>query len=344
MNRGGIVGRLLASHLGEPGSIPGGVAPEFPHIQLIRLLFPIPLRDTPDFRMWESCRTMPLVGGCSRGPPVPPALSFRHFSPYSPRSLSSALKTSMLRAVQISSLTRLLFCNEPAVEATGARLVDVSGSRWNWVTCEVINLRIGRVSLSCGPSCLPACLPRLFNSTAHHYLCTPAGSSLQRKYSTTRGNADMLSAAKRADKGVSERTADNHEAHTTRKLRSAVRWSAARSCQVLLRPCLPEREVGSSQLKAVHDKVSTFEINRREKSLLLPAFILTAALSDIRPVKVERGGAGRSQAPLALRVTQHALSVGARRRWALTGPLSPACNTARLERRSEEALGAHRPP
>ncbi|KAJ8874240.1 hypothetical protein PR048_025083 [Dryococelus australis] len=32
---------------------------------------------SPDSRMWESCRTMPLVGGYSRGSPVSPALSFR---------------------------------------------------------------------------------------------------------------------------------------------------------------------------------------------------------------------------------------------------------------------------
>ncbi|KAJ8884325.1 hypothetical protein PR048_016182 [Dryococelus australis] len=31
----------------------------------------------PDFRKWESCRTMPLVGGFSRGSPVSPAISFR---------------------------------------------------------------------------------------------------------------------------------------------------------------------------------------------------------------------------------------------------------------------------
>ncbi|KAJ8880435.1 hypothetical protein PR048_016904 [Dryococelus australis] len=41
---------LLASHQGDPGSIPGRVTP--------------------------SCRTMPLVGGFSRGSPVPPARSF----------------------------------------------------------------------------------------------------------------------------------------------------------------------------------------------------------------------------------------------------------------------------
>ncbi|KAJ8897626.1 hypothetical protein PR048_002975 [Dryococelus australis] len=75
---------LLASHQGDQGSIPGLVIP--------------------DFRMWESCRTMPLVGGFSRGSPVSPALLFQCCS--IPQSPSAALKTSMLRAVQISSLTQ----------------------------------------------------------------------------------------------------------------------------------------------------------------------------------------------------------------------------------------------
>ncbi|KAJ8867781.1 hypothetical protein PR048_031584 [Dryococelus australis] len=51
---------LLASHQGDPNSIPGRV--------------------TPDFRMWESCRLMPLVGRFSRRSPVYPALSFRRYS------------------------------------------------------------------------------------------------------------------------------------------------------------------------------------------------------------------------------------------------------------------------
>ncbi|KAJ8891078.1 hypothetical protein PR048_010587 [Dryococelus australis] len=44
---------LLTSHRGDPGSIPG--------------------RATPDFRKWESCRTMPLVDGFPRGSPIFPA-------------------------------------------------------------------------------------------------------------------------------------------------------------------------------------------------------------------------------------------------------------------------------
>ncbi|KAJ8898251.1 hypothetical protein PR048_003611 [Dryococelus australis] len=38
------------------------------------------LAGSPDFRMWESCRTMPLVGRFSQGYPVSPALSFRRCS------------------------------------------------------------------------------------------------------------------------------------------------------------------------------------------------------------------------------------------------------------------------
>ncbi|KAJ8876106.1 hypothetical protein PR048_024015 [Dryococelus australis] len=39
-------------------------------------------------------------------------------------------------------------------------------------------------------------------------------------------------------------------------------------------------------VKAVHDKGSTFTINLRKKSLILPVYILTGALSDMRPVKL----------------------------------------------------------
>ncbi|KAJ8890126.1 hypothetical protein PR048_009633, partial [Dryococelus australis] len=50
---------LLVSNHGDPGSIHRRV--------------------TPDFCMWESCRTMPLVDGFSRGSPVSPAFSFQRY-------------------------------------------------------------------------------------------------------------------------------------------------------------------------------------------------------------------------------------------------------------------------
>ncbi|KAJ8893208.1 hypothetical protein PR048_005794 [Dryococelus australis] len=60
-----------------------------------------------NFRMWESCRTMPLVGGFSRGFPVPPPFLSGAVL-YSPKPPSSALKTSLLKAAHISSLTLMI--------------------------------------------------------------------------------------------------------------------------------------------------------------------------------------------------------------------------------------------
>ncbi|KAJ8890622.1 hypothetical protein PR048_010131 [Dryococelus australis] len=52
--------------------------PYSPHTKANR--FQTPAGSLPDFRKWESCRTMPLVGGFSRVFPVSPASSFRHCS------------------------------------------------------------------------------------------------------------------------------------------------------------------------------------------------------------------------------------------------------------------------
>ncbi|KAJ8879833.1 hypothetical protein PR048_020450 [Dryococelus australis] len=49
---------------------------------------------SPDFRKWESCRAVPLVGGFSRGSSFPPPLN-SSTSSYSLHSPSSALKTSL---------------------------------------------------------------------------------------------------------------------------------------------------------------------------------------------------------------------------------------------------------
>ncbi|KAJ8869012.1 hypothetical protein PR048_030558, partial [Dryococelus australis] len=81
--RSGSAVSLLASHHGDPGSIPGRV--------------------TPDFRTWESCRTMLLVDGFSRD--LPFHMPFH--SGAAPHSPSSTVKTSISRAAQISSLTNV---------------------------------------------------------------------------------------------------------------------------------------------------------------------------------------------------------------------------------------------
>ncbi|KAJ8884853.1 hypothetical protein PR048_011049 [Dryococelus australis] len=48
------------------------------------------LMGSPDFRMWELCRTMPLVGGFSRGSPASPAPSFQHCSIFTSTTLISS--------------------------------------------------------------------------------------------------------------------------------------------------------------------------------------------------------------------------------------------------------------
>ncbi|KAJ8883370.1 hypothetical protein PR048_015213 [Dryococelus australis] len=68
---------------------------------------------SPDFRKWESSRTMPLVGGFSRGSPVSPLPFIQGATPYPPQSPSSTLKTSPLRVAQISVCVLLLVCPEP---------------------------------------------------------------------------------------------------------------------------------------------------------------------------------------------------------------------------------------
>ncbi|KAJ8865831.1 hypothetical protein PR048_033353 [Dryococelus australis] len=124
--KGGWVVSLPVSHQGDPGSIPGRVPPDFSHLGIVlddvvvrrwfsrvicllvsanvnfhgvteteQLARSPPTKanrvrspaGSPDFRQWESCRTMPLVGRFSRGSPVSPATS-------------SALKISLLRAAK----------------------------------------------------------------------------------------------------------------------------------------------------------------------------------------------------------------------------------------------------
>ncbi|KAJ8866605.1 hypothetical protein PR048_032465 [Dryococelus australis] len=72
--RGAVVVRLLTSHLGEPGLIPGRV--------------------TLEFHMWESCRVMLLVSEFSQRSPVSPALSFHIISRTGCRDVGSCLVES----------------------------------------------------------------------------------------------------------------------------------------------------------------------------------------------------------------------------------------------------------
>ncbi|KAJ8866102.1 hypothetical protein PR048_033626 [Dryococelus australis] len=62
-----------------------------------------PAGSLPGFRTWESCRTMPLLGGFSRVSPVSPTFAFRRCSMLTSLHPSSDIKNAMLKAAQISS-------------------------------------------------------------------------------------------------------------------------------------------------------------------------------------------------------------------------------------------------
>ncbi|KAJ8885179.1 hypothetical protein PR048_011375 [Dryococelus australis] len=53
------------------------------------------LAGSPDFRKWESCHTMPLVGGFSQGYPISPAPSFRCHSIFTSISLIGSQDLAM---------------------------------------------------------------------------------------------------------------------------------------------------------------------------------------------------------------------------------------------------------
>ncbi|KAJ8882053.1 hypothetical protein PR048_018541 [Dryococelus australis] len=73
---------------GDPGSIPG--------------------RAIADFRVWESCRTMPLVGGFSQGSPVSSAISFRR------RSILTSIALTGSQALDVQSRPNL-FTHSPGL-------------------------------------------------------------------------------------------------------------------------------------------------------------------------------------------------------------------------------------
>ncbi|KAJ8897134.1 hypothetical protein PR048_002480 [Dryococelus australis] len=82
-----------------------------------------------DFRIWESCRTMPLLDVFSRGSPVYPGLAIL-------TSPLSALNISILKATQISSITYLFTCQ------TGKKLAN----SWH-ATCTIAGPEVAPLTL-----------------------------------------------------------------------------------------------------------------------------------------------------------------------------------------------------
>ncbi|KAJ8881228.1 hypothetical protein PR048_017702 [Dryococelus australis] len=120
--RGGVVVRLLASRQGE---------------QCLDSR-----RGRPRIRMWELCRTMPLVGGFSRRSPISPALAFQRcsiltslhpFTLLSSRSIrdtSNEIQLKLLPATEKRRCTSTKMCEMYAegVHSTGEQ--SITGVKW----------------------------------------------------------------------------------------------------------------------------------------------------------------------------------------------------------------------
>ncbi|KAJ8879932.1 hypothetical protein PR048_020553 [Dryococelus australis] len=110
---------LLASHLGEPGSIPGSVAPGFPRLGIVP-------DDTASRRVSSGIFRFPSPLHSSA-------------ATYSPHFTLSDLKTSMLRAVQISphhwkyvSSKVLPILLSPCLVIRSGFELSLCGINWNW--------------------------------------------------------------------------------------------------------------------------------------------------------------------------------------------------------------------
>ncbi|KAJ8874998.1 hypothetical protein PR048_022888 [Dryococelus australis] len=79
-----------------------------------------PVGPLPDFRKWEPCRTMPLLGGFSRGSPVSLALAFRR------RSILAS-SVAIVKPLSAAVATRL---NNPTSSCAAAEDSPDSGTRW----------------------------------------------------------------------------------------------------------------------------------------------------------------------------------------------------------------------
>ncbi|KAJ8882312.1 hypothetical protein PR048_014114 [Dryococelus australis] len=183
----------FASHQGEPGSMPGrctpgllptllyhspptkanrvqspgGSLPDFANGKLgaavaVRLAclpstntnrVQSPAGSLSDFRMCESCRTKPLLGGVSRGSPVPPTLSFRRCSILTliVDSQDLAIK-SHPNLFTHSSLVRVavasrLACSSP----TKAKRIHSPAGRCRWSAGFLRDLPFSPLLHSCAP-------------------------------------------------------------------------------------------------------------------------------------------------------------------------------------------------
>ncbi|KAJ8872338.1 hypothetical protein PR048_025942 [Dryococelus australis] len=274
----------LASHHGEPGSVPGRLT---------------------GFSQVGIAPAMPLVGGFSRGSPVPPSPSYRRRSIFTsitsigsqdlarPRNLvdSFAIKldSKALRVLEIQLVGSLAVA---PVQTTGkvARgwvLVFLAGlllvgreihpqlplsqrARWRALCPDGLSVEV-----------------RTFHELLWRRVKTP-----QFFVSSSSVSFSLAYALIECSIHARRRNANGLAKPHPPSLHSGERYDYGSTIKednnstiVVSFTFLP-RIVLLPLLKAVHDKVTTFEINLGIKSLPLHAYILTGAPSDMRPVKL----------------------------------------------------------
>ncbi|KAJ8877502.1 hypothetical protein PR048_021957 [Dryococelus australis] len=270
----------------------------------------------PDFRMWGSCRTMPLVGVFSRGYPVflVPSVA----ASYSPRF-------TLIDSQNLDRWERWCYGHAQmriAIDKTFAAIGDVlleSSAQLAKVQCDYVggrywdNVRHCVATATEPPS--RSHVLRLLSpySFSVKYWCKwldigNSSCNLCSRLETRRSYWEhgavpypvfcVLNEYGAAPEGKGRETGDLREnpptngivLHNSRMRKSGVTRPGIQPgspCGWANRPETHNLLLGVLLVKAVHDKVNTSEMNLRKISLPLPAYILTGELTDMRPLKLE---------------------------------------------------------
>ncbi|KAJ8894357.1 hypothetical protein PR048_006987 [Dryococelus australis] len=221
----------------------------------------------------------------------PPPLHFGA-APYSPRSPSSSLKTSMLTAAQISPLP-LRQQSTPLSSLHSRATLFILGC-YRLFTVNSISL----VGLNCGVN-----MVFVFVSADTSYSYHPAihdDTFVRRKQRRNRTTFTLqqpmmvieVSMKQCLNETVGEREIPRKPADQRHlgPVKHENAFSSRQQPMAIDKLLLGACSIEVYRVKAVQNKVSTFEIHLRKKSLLLPACILTGELSDVRLVKTPEQG------------------------------------------------------
>ncbi|KAJ8898130.1 hypothetical protein PR048_003490 [Dryococelus australis] len=311
--------RLLASHLGEPGSIPDGVAPVFSHVRIV----------PDDASVW-------LV---SLGSSDSTALAFRpaprspHFTLIGVLNYFTSIATNFTGRTSLGEPVKIhagrdsdIFLSSMGTHNTQEHYTRPPKAFHVWAMAHLIGMAVP-----------PLLLPRgnnLRRSLNERELNTVSTYTRLKAKSKCRNRIRLESASQKKSSGIHNTPYDRESEHvnvdaylrkTNGQFFEETVVAAFRACCVnayartdiemniraglfiqlvcgIIAMMIAMRQpqldlykfkyeiyritLRHTPIKAVRDKVRTIEINLRKQSLLLPANILMGALSDIGPVKL----------------------------------------------------------